>query len=369
MTVAARRGEATDPSLGRQRGRAPVVVVGGGQAGLAVGYYLRGTGLPFVILDAQDGPGGAWPHAWDSLRLLSPVHASSLPGWPMQGAPGYCPTRDETVEYLRQYAERYRLPVERPVRVGAVRREGDHLRVETDGGELRARAVVSATGTWENPYVPAYPGRERFRGIQLHSARYRSPGALAGMRVLVVGGGNSGAQILAEVSREARATWVTLSEPRFQPEEGNGHQALERAGERYRRWQGGQPTPESSTTLEIAQVPAVREARERGALLAVRPFERFTERGVAWPGGREEAVDAVVWCTGYGPALDHLRPLGVVERDGRVALKENRSVLEPRLWLVGYGDWTGFGSALLIGAGGSARTAVAGIVRAARAAT
>lgn len=103
-------------------------------------------------------------------------------------------------------------------------------------------------------------------------------------------------------------------------------------------------------------VPPVRDARERGVLKSVRPFDRFTEEGVVWSDGREEKIDAVIWCTGFKPALEHLRPLRVVEPGGRVELEGNRSIREPRLWLVGYGDWTGFASATLIGVGRSARS-------------
>ncbi len=139
---------------------ADVVVIGGGQAGLAAGYYLRRTGLSYVILDAQERPGGAWLHGWDSLRLFSPAQGSSLPGWLFPGAPGRYPTRDEVISYLEQYEARYELPVRHPVRASAVRREGDALAVETDAGTWAARAVISATGSWQKPYVPDYPGRE-----------------------------------------------------------------------------------------------------------------------------------------------------------------------------------------------------------------
>lgn len=103
-------------------------------------------------------------------------------------------------------------------------------------------------------------------------------------------------------------------------------------------------------------VPPVREARDRGDLVSVRPFAKLTANGVVWPNGREEAVDGIIWCTGFRPALEHLRPLGVVEPDGRVAVRDNRSLHEPRLWLVGYGEWTGFASATVIGVGRSARS-------------
>jgi cation diffusion facilitator CzcD-associated flavoprotein CzcO len=349
-----------DPTM--EDRRADVVVIGGGQSGLAVGYYLRRTGLSFVILDAQPEPGGAWLHGWDSLRLFSPARFSSLPGWLMEGGPDTYPARDEAIEYLRRYEERYELPVARPVRVAAVRRENQHLRVETDGGTWIAPAVVSATGSWEQPFVPDYPGgRERFRGEQLHSAQYRSPEPFEGKRVLVVGGGNSGAQILAEVSQVADATWVTLEPPTFLPDHVDGRYLFDQATARYRAQQEGRPLPEPASLGDVVMVEPVREARDRGALRSARPFVRFTEDGVVWPDGHEEQIDALIWCTGFRPALDFLRPLGILEADGRVLLDGNRAAREPRLWLLGYGNWTGFASATLIGVGRTARAVSAQI--------
>lgn len=332
-----------------------MVVIGGGQSGLATGYYLRRTGLSFVILDAQAEAGGAWQHGWDSLRLFSPARFSSLPGWPMEGGPDEYPARDEALAYLRRYEERYELPVRRPVRVSAVRPAKKALLVESDHGSWRGRAVVSATGSWEAPYIPSYPGSDRFRGEQLHSAEYRSPAAFAGRRVLVIGGGNSGAQILAELSLVAEASWVTLEEPTLLPDHVDGRYLFDQATAHYRATREGRPPPPPASLGDIVMVAPVREARDRGALRSVRPFTTFTEAGVIWPDGREENIDAVVWCTGFRPALEHLAPLGLLEADGRMALAGNRSVREPRLWLVGYGNWTGFASATLIGVGRSAR--------------
>jgi putative flavoprotein involved in K+ transport len=342
-----------------------VLVIGGGQAGLALGYYLRRTGLSWSILDAQAAPGGAWQHAWDSLRLFSPARFSSLPGRLMEGGPDAYPSRDDALAYLRDYESRVGLGVERPVRVVAVRKNGvsGGFRVETDGVERGARAVVSATGTWENPVVPDIPGHRAFGGLQLHSASYRGPDPFRGMRVLVVGGGNSGAQILAEVAQVADATWVTLEPPVFLPDHIDGRYLFDQATARYRARQEGRPPPPPANLGDVVMVPGVKAARARGDLTSVRPFVRFTPRGVAWGDGREEAVDAVIWCTGFRPALDHLRPLGVVEAGGRVAVEGTRSILEPRLWLVGYGNWTGFASATLIGVGRSARATVDQVVQ------
>lgn len=336
-----------------------MAVVGGGQAGLAVGYYLRRAELSYLILDGQDRPGGAWLHAWESLKLFSPAQWSSLPGWMFPGAPSRYPTRDEVLSYLGEYEKRYGLSVERPVKASAVRREGAALNVETDQGDFTARAVVSATGTWQKPYVPDYPGREEFEGLQIHSARYRSPDQFRGKRVIVVGAGNSAAQILAEVSLVAHATWVTLEEPSFLPDDVDGRVLFDRASARYRALKEGALEKNNGGPLgRIVMVEPVREARGRGVLRSTRPFKSFTRGGVVWEGGARTPADAVIWCTGFKPALDHLRPLGVVSPDGRVSVRGTRSVAEPRLWLVGYGDWTGFASATLIGVGRSARSTV-----------
>jgi putative flavoprotein involved in K+ transport len=338
-----------------------VAVIGGGQAGLAVAYYLRRAGLDFRVFDAGGGTGGAWVHGWDSLRLFSPAAYSSLPGWPMPPAArdGY-PTRDEVIDYLTRYEARYGFPVERRKAVAAVERDGAQLRLRFADGETRtAQAVVSATGTWGAPVVPRYPGSEGFGGSQLHSARYRSPEPFRGQRVLVVGGGNSGAQILAELSLVADATWVTLDAPVFLPDDVDGRVLFERASARVR----GDFSAAATTTLgDIVMVPPVKEARERGVLTAVRPFERFTANGVIWSNGTTSVVDVVVWCTGFLPATGHLRPLGVVGPDGRVEVREQRSIREPRLWLAGYGNWTGAASATLIGAGRTARDLVPRII-------
>lgn len=330
-----------------------IIIVGGGQMALSLGYYLRRAKADFLILDAEDGPGGAWRHGWDSLRLFSPAGYSSLPGWlmPPTAHAGY-PTRDDVLDYLTRYEARYDLPIRRPVRVTAVRRMGEVLQIETDAGDFAARCVVSATGTWSKPYIPDIPGRGEFTGTQVHSADYATPDAYADQTVLVVGGGNSGAQIMAEIAPVARALWVTTSDPLFLPDDVDGRVLFERAVARMKAGPGETPV---GGIGDIVMVPPVREARDRGDLTTVRPFERMTATGVIWPDGSQMAVDAIIWCTGFRPALDHLLPLDVVEHDGRVQVIDQRSIKEPRLWLAGYGDWTGAGSATLMGAARTAR--------------
>lgn len=341
-----------------------VLIVGAGQAGLATGYFLKRTGLSFELVDAQAGAGGAWRHGWESLRLFSPAGWSSLPGWPMPPAADGYPTRAQVLAYLEAYERRYALPVRRPVRVESIEAADGGLLAQTDSGRIHARALVSATGTWSAPFIPAYAGRESFRGLQLHSADYRSPHVFSGQRVLVVGGGNSGAQILAEVSEVARATWVTLEEPVFLPDDVDGRVLFERASARFRASQAGLQDPAPAGGLgDIVMVPSVRRARNRGALGTRRPFVEMTMHGVRWADGSETRFDAVIWCTGFRPALAHLASLGIIEPDGRVAVDGTRSVRCPNLWLVGYGDWTGFASATLVGVMRSARASVHQIER------
>lgn len=340
-----------------------VVVIGGGQAALSVAYFLRRTPWSYVLLDAEDAPGGAWRHGWPSLRLFSPAQVSSLSGWPMPPVSGGFPTRDHIIDYLARYEERYQIPVRRPVRVDAVERAGDRLEVRSVERSWLARAVVSATGTWRAPFVPGYPGREIFAGTQLHSADYAGPAPFAGQRVLVVGGGNSGAQILAEVSTVADTTWVTDRPPTFLPDDVDGSVLFRRASERWRAQQEGRPVPAEDGGLgDIVMVPPVVDARSRGVLVAREPFTRFTTAGVSWADGTTMDVDAVIWCTGFGPALSHLVPLGILN-NGRVRVSGTRAVEESCLWLVGYGDWTGYASATLVGVGRTARSTVEEIDR------
>lgn len=339
-----------------------VLVIGAGQAGLATGFYLaRRTAARFALLDADPSPGGAWPHMWRSLHAFSPATYSSLPGWPMPPTAGY-PTRDQVVDYLTAYQRRYRLPVHRPVRVTAVDRALDRLLIATDAGEWSARAVVSATGTWTRPFWPSYPGQHAFAGPQLHAADYRDPAPFAGQRVAVVGGGNSAAQIVADLHPAADPVWFVRRPPRFLPDDVDGRALFDLATARWRARQAGRPDPGGVGGLgDIVMTPPVRAARDRAALRPLPMFTRLTPTGAAGPGHTEHRLDAVIWCTGFRPALDHLRPLRLRDHTGRIAVHRTRATAESRLWLVGYGDWTGDASATLVGVGRTARDTAAEI--------
>ncbi|WP_020393242.1 ArsO family NAD(P)H-dependent flavin-containing monooxygenase [Kribbella catacumbae] len=346
------------------------MVIGGGQAALATGFYLRRAGLvpgeDFVILDAAEHPGGAWAQMWPSLRTFSPTQHSSLPGWMMPAwtADSGYPLAAHVVDYLTRYEERYQLSVLRGVRVSSVQ-YGDRGRlvVCTAHGDWIAEHVVSATGTWSRPFVPAYPGH--FGGRQLHTAQYRQASDFADERVMIVGGGNSAAQILAEVSEVADTTWVTLRPPRFLPDEVDGRALFEIATNRRRTREAGGPDTGGVAGLgDIVMVDSVRAARDRDVLHARGPFEQLTHDGARWHDGTQLSVDTIIWCTGFRPALHHLTPLGLRGPDGLIATEGTQAVKEPRLHLVGYGDWTGPASATLIGVGQTTRALAAEITAA-----
>ncbi|WP_229904917.1 ArsO family NAD(P)H-dependent flavin-containing monooxygenase [Lentzea cavernae] len=317
--------------------KSDVVVIGGGQAGLAAAYYLRRAGLSHVVLDAQPVPGGAWPHGWNSLRLFSIARHSSLPGWPMPAFSDGYPTAQHVVDYLTAYEKRYDVPVQRPVVVTSVSRDGDELVVRTDSGTWSARHVISATGTWWRPFRPLMelPGR------QLHTVDYRDPQEFAGQKVVVVGGGNSGAQIAADLLPHASLTWMARRSPRYMPDEIDGKALFDIASRRA----GG-----VGELGDIVAVPPVREARDSGLLVA-------TPMDIA----ALSQADVVIWSTGFRPALGHLGPLQLRNEHGRVAVDETTAVGEPRLHLLGYGGWTGAASGTLIGVGPTAKATVAKI--------
>ncbi len=260
------------------------------------------------------------------------------------------PSREEVISYLTEYEKRYAHPVQRPVKVKDISDRGEYLSVSTDQGEFQADAVVSCTGTWKHPNMPDYPGISDFKGIQLHSANYANANPFIEKRVLIVGGGNSGAQILAEVSKVANETiWVTEKEPIFLPDEVDGRVLFDLATKRYNAAKEGKTSEIIPSLGDVVMIDSVKEARSREVLKTVRPFSQLTTHGAIWTDGSEKNFDAIIWCTGFQPSLDHLKSLDVVEKNGRVEVSGTRSTKQPRLWLVGYGEWTGFGSATLIG--------------------
>ncbi|MEL7001851.1 MAG: ArsO family NAD(P)H-dependent flavin-containing monooxygenase [Bacteroidota bacterium] len=332
-----------------------VIIIGGGQSGLASAYYLRRSGFSYVILDEKEKPGGAWLNTWKSLKLFSPSEHSSLPGWMMPKATEEYPGRDHVIEYLKNYENRYKLPVERPVEVQSIKKEGDTFYIATSQGQYLSKVIVGATGSWKKPHIPSYNNLSLYNGHQVHSAFYSDVEMYTGKKALIVGGGNSGAQILAEVSKVANTTWVTLNEPKFLPDDVDGRYLFEFATRQYKAKLEGKTIQPAGSLGDVVMVESVKEARGRGVLGSRRPFDSFYEEGVIWSDGEKEVFDAVIWCTGFKPSLNIFESLVDLNDKGRPVTKGTKVVSTNGLWLVGYGSWTGFASATLIGVGRTAR--------------
>ncbi|WP_405696619.1 FAD-dependent oxidoreductase [Streptomyces sp. NBC_01185] len=341
-----------------------VVVIGAGQAGLSAAYHLRRAGLgpdlDFVVLDHAPRPGGAWQFRWPSLTYGKVHGMHSLPGMELTGADDCRPSSEVIGAYFDAYERRFGLRVHRPVEVSAVREgDGGRLLVETSEGAYATRALINATGTWDRPFWPRYPGQETFRGRQLHTADYPGPDGFADLRVIVVGGGASGTQHLMEIAGTASETyWVTRRPPVFREgpfSEDQGRAAVAMVEERVRR---GLPPQSVVSVTGLPLNDSVRRAREQGILDRLPMFERITPDGVAWPDGSTVDADVILWATGFRAAVDHLAPLRLREPGGGIRVEDTRSVRDARVHLVGYGP-----SASTIGANRAGRAAVRSVTR------
>jgi NADPH-dependent glutamate synthase beta subunit-like oxidoreductase len=255
--------------------------------------------------------------------------------------------------YFADYEERFELPVVRPVTVESVREIDGAFELDTSAGRYAAATLVNATGTWDRPFVPWYPGIETFQGRQLHTADYRGAAELAGQHVLVVGGGASAVQLLAEVSEVATTTWVTRRPPEwrtgddFTPE--YGRQVVARVEERVR---AGLPPRSVVSVTGLHLREQEQAAAARGVYNRLPMFSRITPDGVEWADGTRQHVDTILWATGFRADLAHLSPLHLREPSGGIRMNGTATVLDPRVHLVGYGP-----SASTIGANRAGFTA------------
>ena len=340
------------------------VVIGAGQAGLAASYFLRQRRVDHVVLDGNDHPGGAWQHRWASLGMDDVHGIADLPGSAAPTASGR-PANVVVPDYFDGYEREQGLPVVRPVRVDRVEGDGDLLVVHAGDRTWRTRTLVNATGTWTRPFVPFYPGIASFAGEQVHTAHYPGAEHFRGRRVLVVGGGASAVQLLGELAPVTDTLWVTRRPPVWRDDfdAAAGLAAVTAVEERVRR---GLPPASVVSVTGLALRPQEQEAARLGAYDRLPMFERIEPHGVRWRDGGFEPVDAILWATGFRPAVDHLAPLGLRTPEGGIALVPVRgnvqgattSVVDPRVQLVGYGP-----SASTIGASRAGRQAALAVAR------
>ena len=349
--------------------KSDIVVIGAGQAGLSSAYHLRNLGLApvrgFVVLDQSPAAGGAWQYRWPSLTLSTVNRIHDLPGMPLTDV---IEPRATSVQasvavprYFAAYEKAFELPVFRPVKVTVVCDRGDRFVVETDRGDFSALGIINATGTWETPYVPEYPGRELFRGRQLHTRDFRTADEFEGQHVVIVGGGISAIQLLDEISMVTRTTWVTRRPPEWRTgpfDQAAGRAAVALVEDRVRR--GLPPTSVVSVT-GLPVTPRVEAMRARGVLERLPMFEEITRDGVRWADGTMLRADVILWCTGFRSALDHLAPLQLREPDGGITMTgrlATQVAKDPRVHLVGYGP-----SASTIGANRAGRAAATELMK------
>lgn len=351
-----------------------IVVIGAGQGGLSSAYHLKKRGMKpnrgFVILDQSPQPGGAWLYRWPSLTLSTVNRLHDLPGMRFsdaiqdhessvdaesQSGEGDVKASVAVPKYFAAYEKEFDLRVYRPVKVQVVCDRSDRLMVETDRRNFAARGIINATGTWESPFIPSYPGADLFKGRQLHTKDYHTADEFIGKHVVIVGAGISAIQLLDEISRVTTTTWVTRREPEFR--EGpftveDGRAAVAIVEDRVRR---GLPPGSVVSVTGLPISPAIISARARGALNRLPMFSEITEDGIRWADGREQHADVILWCTGFRSSLDHLAPLQLRNSDGGIMMTgrlATQVAKDPRIHLVGYGP-----SASTIGANRAGRAA------------
>jgi putative flavoprotein involved in K+ transport len=338
----------------------PVVVIGAGQSGLAAARVLNELNVPVVVLEAGDRAAGSWPGYYDSLRLFSPAEFSSMPGLPFPGDPDRYPGRDEVAAYLQRYAATIPVEIQTSTRAISVREDDRGFIVATaDGRELQAAGIVAASGSFTNPYRPVFPGQSGFTGRLLHVAEYRIPAPYEGMRVVVVGAGNSAAQVANELARVADVTIAARHPLRFMPQRIGGrdlHYWLRQTGfdslpaPWLRMIRGGSLITDSV---------GLRQSLADG-LLDIRPmFTALDRDDVVWDENQREQVDAIILATGYRPSLDYLEDLGALDPFGAPLHTAGVSTTHLGLVYLGLEHQRSFASNTLRGVSGDAAAVAA----------
>jgi putative flavoprotein involved in K+ transport len=323
-----------------------VVVVGGGQAGLAVGYHLRRLGLRFVILDAGPDVGHVWRSRWDSLALFTPAQYSGLPGMDFPAERDTYPSRDDVATYLRSYASAFDLPVRTNAWVTSLTKDDDGYRVATESEVLLTSQVVVATGPFQVPFVPAVASGLDATVVQIHSAHYRSPTQLPEGSVLVVGGGNSGFQIAEELAVTRNVNLAVGTRMPALPQRLLGRDLfwwLSRLG-----LMG--VSVESRVGRKLARrdvlIGSSKRRLHRAGVTFRERLERAAGRQAVFADESHLDVDAVVWATGYRADFSWIDVPGVTDESGR-ALHRRGVTAAPGLYFVGLPWQHTRGSALL----------------------
>ncbi|HUQ84373.1 MAG TPA: FAD-dependent oxidoreductase [Gemmatimonadaceae bacterium] len=340
--------------------RVETVIIGAGQAGLSVGYHLARRGKRFVILEAHDRIGDSWRTRWDSLRLFSPAKFDALDGMPFPSHPSYFPTKDEMASYLEAYAERFQLPVRTGMPVTSLTRHGDRYRITATGITFEADNVVIAMANYQKPRVPEFAPHLDPSIVQLHSADYRNLGQLKAGGVLIVGAGNSGAEIAVEAVSGGHETWISGPDVGALPFRYDGVMArafLTRLIFRvvfHRVLTTSTPVGRKARPKMLHNAaPLIRTRRKELAAAGVPRVARVTGVRDGRPllaDGRVMDAANVVWCTGFYPGFSWLE-LPVFDEHGDP--RHHRGIVprEPGLFFVGLQFLHAMSSTMIHGVG------------------
>ncbi|CEI82980.1 oxidoreductase [Oceanobacillus oncorhynchi subsp. incaldanensis] len=333
------------------------IIIGGGQAGLASGYYLTKYGLNYLILEANTQATGSWSYYYDSLKLFSPARLSSLPGMRMKNDKRGYPTKKDVISYLNTYTKRFKLPILTNQRVYEVSRNQKGFSIETsDGKSYKAKTIINATGSFHNPYLPQMNGMNTFRGNYLHSSSYQKPDQYIGQRVIVVGSGNSAVQIAMELSEVSNTTLAVRKSVQLVKQKILGidlHYWVKAIGfDKFPFWRFGKAVPIPSSTVDLA---GYKEKLEVGNPNQKKMFERFYSDGVVWSEGNQEPVDTVIFATGYRSDFGYLKTIEKFDVEGRPLQKAGISQNTPGLYYVGLEGQRSFSSATLRGGGSDSK--------------
>lgn len=327
-----------------------VVIIGAGQAGIVMGYYLKQTGISFVMVDAESRVGNSWRNRYDSLVLFTQRNYSSLPGLKMGGAPKGFPTKDEMAHYLEVYVKHFQLPIKLNTTVKQVKKYERAFEIVTNQGKLKSDQVVVATGAFQKPFIPPIINEEDNNIIQLHSSEYKAPRQLKGNSIVVIGGGNSGAQIACELASDRKVTLAISNSFNFLPLTFLGKSifkwlditGLLYAGIDTKRGNWFKKRNDPIFGYELKQLI------NKGKIEIKPEAIRVEGNNVTFKDKSKVFYDAIIWATGYTPSYDWIKIKGAMTTDGSPIHTRGLSVIKG-LYFIGLPWQYQRGSALICG--------------------